>query len=136
MVSNAFLAHFAVVAVRKSMSAGSLINSTKQFALEIIRFVGALPSTKTCNVIGSQLLRAGTSVGANYRSSCRAKSLADFTAKMKVVEEECDESVYWLELLVEAGEVRAELASGLMCEASQILSMTVASIRTARLHKP
>jgi four helix bundle protein len=136
MVSNAFLAHFAVVAVRKSMSAGSLINSTKQFALEIIRFVGALPSTKTFNVIGSQLLRAGTSVGANYRSSCRAKSLADFIAKMKVVEEECDESVYWLELLVEAGEVRAELASGLMCEASQILSMTVASIRTARSHKP
>jgi len=75
-------------------------------------------------------------VGANYRSSCRAKSLADFIAKMKVVEEECDESLYWLELLVGAGEVKAESATALVREARQILSMTVASIRTARSHKP
>jgi four helix bundle protein len=117
------------------MSTGRLRHCTKQFAVEIIRFVGALPGTRTCDVIGHQLLRAGTSVGANYRSTCRAKSLADFIAKMKVVEEECDESLYWLELLVEAGEVKEALASDLMSEAGQILSMTVASIRTARSHK-
>jgi four helix bundle protein len=118
------------------MSAGILKERTKHFAVEIIRFVGALPNTRTCNVIGNQLLRAGTSVGANYRSSCRAKSRADFIAKMKVVEEECDESLYWLELLVEVGEVKAALVSGLMCEGSGILSMTVASIRTARTPAP
>jgi four helix bundle protein len=118
------------------MNAGVLRNRTKQFAVEIIRFVGALPNTRTCSVIGNQLLRAGTSVGANYRSTCRAKSIAGFIAKMKVVEEECDESLYWLELLVEAGEVSAESASPLVREAGQILSMTVASIRTARSHKP
>jgi len=75
---------------------------TKKFALRIIRLVEALPKGRTADVIGRQLLRSGTSVGANYRSACRAKSTADFVSKMGIVEEEADESLFWMELLVEA----------------------------------
>ncbi len=75
---------------------------TKQFALRIIRLVESLPKGRTANVIGQQLLRSGTSVGANYRAACRAKSNADFISKTRTVEEETDESLYWMELLIEA----------------------------------
>ena len=81
---------------------------TKQFALRIIRLVDALPKNKTSDVIGRQLLRSGTSVGANYRASCRAKSRADFIYKLGIVEEEADESLFWLELLVESKVKRNE----------------------------
>jgi len=75
---------------------------TRAFALRIIKLIESLPSGKSADVIGKQLLRCGTSVGANYRASCRAKSQADFIAKMGIVEEEADESIYWMELLVES----------------------------------
>jgi four helix bundle protein len=81
----------------------NLEERTKQFALQIIKFVERLPKTNTTRVIGGQLLKSGTSVGANYRASCRARSTADFIAKMGIVEEEADECLYWLELLVAAG---------------------------------
>lgn len=81
------------------------------------------------------MLRSGTSVGANYRAACRARSRADFVAKMKIVEEECDESIYWLELLAEAGSVKAERLVDLLNEANELLSLTVASIKTARSGK-
>ena len=108
---------------------------TKQFALRVIRLVEALPRGKTADVLGRQLLRAGTSVGANYRADCRAKSTADFIAKMGIVQEETDESVYWMELLVEAGITKAELLEALMKEGNEILAITVASIVTARKSK-
>ena len=108
---------------------------TKQFALRVIRLVEALPHGKTADVLGRQLLRSGTSVGANYRAACRAKSTADFIAKMGIVEEETDESIYWMELLVEAGLTKAELLEALMKEGNEILAITVASIKTARKHK-
>ncbi|MFM8009149.1 MAG: four helix bundle protein, partial [Dolichospermum sp.] len=73
---------------------------TKQLALRVIRLVESLPNTKTADVIGKQLLRSATSVGANYRSACRAKSTADLIAKLSIVEEEADETLYWLELLI------------------------------------
>ena len=75
---------------------------TKGFALRVVRLVETLPKSRTSEVIGKQLLRSGTSVGANYRAACRAKSPADFISKMGTVEEEADESMYWMELLVEA----------------------------------
>ena len=78
------------------------------------------------------MLRSGTSVGANYRAACRARSTADFIAKMGIVEEEADESVYWMELLVESGIVKAELLEPLTKEGNEILAITVASINTAR----
>ena len=83
-------------------------------------------------MLGNQLLRSGTSVGANYRAASRAKSKADFIAKMGIVEEECDESLYWMEMLADAGLVDIARMAKLMKEGDEILSMVVASIRTAR----
>ena len=94
--------------------------------------VDRLPRTRSCDVIGRQLLRSATSVGANYRAACRARSSAEFVAKLGIVEEEGDESVYWLELLVETRAVRPELMTDLLAEANEIVAMIVASIRTVR----
>ena len=108
---------------------------TKAFALRIVRLAEALPASKTGSVMGKQLLRCGTSVGANYRAACRARSRAEFVAKMGIVEEECDESVYWMELLIDSGQVEAALLEELVKEANEILAMVVASINTARARK-
>lgn len=105
---------------------------TKRFAVAVVRFVPALPRTRIALVLSDQLLRAGTSVGANYRAACRAKSPADFIAKMGIVEEEADETMYWLELLVEAGVAQTAAATDLRDEADQIVAITVASIKTTR----
>lgn len=105
---------------------------TKQFALRVIRLVESLPRGQTAVVIGRQLLRSGTSVGANYRAACRAKSTADFISKMGTVEEEADESLYWMELLIETGMVKPEPLESLMKEADELLAITVASINTAK----
>ena len=85
------------------MNKDDLRKRTKKFALDTIKFVESLPKGKTAEIIGRQLLRSGTSVGANYRAACRARSSADFIAKMGIVEEELDESIYWMELLVDSG---------------------------------
>lgn len=105
---------------------------TKQLALRVIRLVEALPPNRAADVIGKQLLRSATSVGANYRSACRGKSRADVVAKLGIVEEEADETLYWLELLIESGLVPAEKLKSLIAETNEILSMTVASIKTLR----
>jgi len=105
---------------------------TKRFAIEVIRLVETLPKTLTAGTIGRQLLRAGTSVGANYRAACRARSAADFIAKMGIVEEEADESIYWMELLSEARILSGDKIDPLKDEADELLAMTVSSIKTAR----
>ena len=105
---------------------------TKKLALRIIKLVEALPSSETGRVIGRQLLRSGTSVGANYRVSLRAKSKADMLNKWKIVEEEAGETLYWLELLIEADLMPESKLRPLMNEVEEILSMLVASIRTLR----
>jgi four helix bundle protein len=117
------------------MNADHMQKRTKAFALRIIKLSEGLPHTRTAEIIGRQLLRCGTSVGANYRSACRAKSLADFIAKMAIVEEEADEVVYWLDLLVESGLLQQRQITDLLSEADQIVAMTVASIKTARRNK-
>jgi len=109
-----------------------LTKRTKVFALRIIDLVQTLPKTRTAQVIGTQLLRSGTSIGANYRASCRARSRADFIAKMGIVEEEADESVYWLELLMDSGLLQESDAKPLVNEANELVAMTVASIKTAK----
>lgn len=91
------------------MTPDYLKNRTKQFGLAVIRLVESLPKSLTAGIIGKQLLRAATSVGANYRAVCRARSKADFVAKLGIVEEEIDESGYWLELLVEANLIKQSL---------------------------
>jgi four helix bundle protein len=105
---------------------------TKKFALRVIRLTEALPNTRTADVIGKQLVRSGTSVGANYRAACRAQSVGDMIAKLKNVEEEADESLYWMELLVEAGMVQSAKMADLQKENEELLAMTVASIKTLR----
>jgi four helix bundle protein len=110
----------------------NLKTRTKAFALRIIRLAEALPRSRTANVVGQQLLRSGTSVGANYRAACRARSTAEFVSKMGIVEEEADESIFWMELLVDAGIVKKELVQPLMNEADELLAIAVTSIRTAR----
>ena len=92
----------------------------------------SLPRKTSTNIIGRQLIRCATSVGANYRSACRAKSTADLIAKLSIVEEEADECLYWLELLVEADEIPEAKVKNLTTETNEILAMTVASIKTLR----
>ncbi len=118
------------------MKPTDLKQRTKQFALAVIAFTETLPKDETCRVLGRQLLRSGTSVGANYRSAKRAKSNADFIAKMGIVEEEADESAYWLELLVESRKVPPAKADALTREAYELVAIAVASINTARSNSP
>src|SRR4051812_39199771 len=114
------------------MNQAELKQRTKQFALRIIRLVESLPRNTTATVVGKQLLRSGTSVGANYRANGRAKSRPDFVLKLSIVPEECDESLYWMELLVEADIIKETRLRPLMNEANEILSIIVSSIITAR----
>ena len=104
----------------------------KQFALRVIRLCKSLPKNNISNVIGNQLLRAGTSSGANYRAACRAKSMADFTYKLQIVEEELDESLYWMELLIEANIMSKKQLQALMSEGDELLSIVVSSIKTSK----
>ena len=105
---------------------------TKQIALRIIRLVESLPDSNTAQIIGKQLLRSATSVGANYRAACRGKSTADILHKLAIVEEEADESLYWLELLIESEIVTEKKLSVLTSDISEIVAMTVSSIKTLR----
>jgi four helix bundle protein len=114
------------------MTPDDMKRRTRAFALRIIRLCEALPQTRAANTVARQLLNAGTSVGANYRAACRARSNADFISKMGIVEEECDESLYWMELLVDAGLVKPAALKLLMQEANEILAIVVASANTAR----
>ncbi len=114
------------------MNPGEFRARTKAFALRVIRLVNSLPKSRAANVIGGQLLRCGTSVGANYRAACRARSVADFAAKMGIVEGESDEAAYWMELLIEAGIMKRNRISGLLNEADEIVAMVAASIKTSR----
>ena len=120
---------------RKEMNQEEMKQRTKLFALGIIQLVESLPKERTTEVLGRQLLRSGTSVGSNYRSACRAKSIADFISKMGIVEEEADESLYWMELLIEVGIKGNIKMEALMKEAGELLAITVASIKTARKRK-
>jgi len=105
---------------------------TKKLALDIIKLVEDLPKSRTADVIGRQLLRSATSIGANYRAACRGKSKADVISKLSIVEEEADESAYWLELLIDSGVVPETRIMELLKETNEIISMTVASIKTLR----
>ena len=109
-----------------------LLARTKQFALATIRFCETLPKDETSRVLGRQLLRSGTSVGANYRAANRAKSKADFISKMGTVLEEADESAYWIELLSETGKIASDKATSLHQEAIELVAIAISSINTAK----
>ena len=108
---------------------------TKRFAIDVIKLVESLPKNDTTKVIGGQLLRSGTSVGANYRSACRARSQADFISKITVVEEDADESQYWIELLVDTDHLSHNTSEKLHDEASQLTAIFTASGKTAKLNR-
>ena len=105
---------------------------TKDYAKRIVKLCEALPDKWVARTLGKQLLRSGTSVGANYRAVCRAKSTADFLNKLRIVEEECDESLFWMELLVECSLIKSARLNSLMQEANELLSIVVASAKTTR----
>jgi four helix bundle protein len=105
---------------------------TKAYANRVVRLCRALPNDWIARTLGGQLLRSGTSVGANYRAVCRAKSTADFVNKLRVVEEECDESLFWMELLVDNGFVNASRLRNLMQEGDELVAIVVSSAKTAR----
>jgi four helix bundle protein len=117
---------------RDSMTPEEMKQRTKRFALRVIRVTQSLPRGRKADVLGRQLLKSGTSVGANYRAACRGRSHAEFIAKLGIVEEEADESLYWMELLIEADLVKPDRLTDLMTEGSEILAIVVASINTAR----
>ena len=108
---------------------------TKAFALRILKLVDTLPKTTAGRALASQIVRSGTSVAANYRAACRARSTADFIARMGIVEEEADETLFWLELLEESGLVPAAKLTAIKREVDELIAITVASIKTARRNR-
>jgi four helix bundle protein len=117
------------------MNSEELALRTKRYAGQVIRFVDALPRGMAYDVIGRQLMRSSTSVAANYRATCRARSRSDFVNKLGVVEEEADETLFWFEMLIESGKCDQSKVSGLMSEAKEIVAIFSASHRTARINK-
>jgi len=109
-----------------------LKDRTKRFALLVIRLCQALPRSQASTIITRQLLRSATSVGANYRAVCRARSNADFISKLGVVLEGADETLFWLELLVDSGSAQRDKISPLLKEANELVAIFVASLRTAK----
>ena len=114
------------------MTPKQLKDRTKRFAIDVIRFCHHLPTTLEGKAVAAQIVRCGTSVGANYRASCRARSRAEWIAKLGIVEEEADETLFWLEVAVETGLVHADKAKALLKEADELTAIFVASLKTAK----
>ena len=113
------------------MTEQEMITRTKKFALRIMKLVGALPKTVQGRAISNQLMRSGTSVAANYRAACRARSKPEFLAKLGTVEEEADESAFWLELIIEGRLLPEKLITPLLEESSELVAIAAASKKTA-----
>ena len=113
------------------MTERELLQRTKQFALRIFKLVGALPQTVQGKAVAAQLIRSGPSVAANYRAACRARSKAEFVAKLGIVEEEADETAFWLELIIETELVRSAKVKPLLIEAREVVAMMASSKKTA-----
>jgi four helix bundle protein len=108
---------------------------TFNFGLRVVRLVQSLPKIGSATVLGRQLLRCGTSVGANYRAATRARSRADFIAKLGIAEEECDETIYWIDMLTALKLITEQRTRDLRDEAEQLLAIMVSTIKTARRNK-
>jgi four helix bundle protein len=114
------------------MSDRTFQKRTFDFGIRCVRLVETLPKSTSAQTIGKQLIRAATSVGANYRAAVRGRSRSDFLSRMGIVEEECDESLHWIDVLVELGFVSRKRVEPLRKEADEIIAITVSSIKTAR----
>lgn len=109
------------------MNQGDLKQRTKNFALRIIKLADALPYSVSGRAISNQIVRSGTSVGANYRAALRARSDAEFLAKIRIVIEEADETIFWLEIIIESNLIKKELVASLLAEANEITAIMVAT---------
>jgi four helix bundle protein len=118
------------------MNSTELKDKTKDFALRIIKLSDSLPNTKAANVIANQILRSSTSIGANYRAACRARSRADFISKITIVEEEADETLYWLELINESNLIKPDRLKDLLKDADELVAIFTSSGKTAKLNNP
>jgi len=112
-----------------------LQDRTKKFAVRVIKAFTRLPKTDVTRVIGNQFLRAGTSLAANYRAACRARSTADFISKISIVTEEADETLFWFELLIESGVIKPSVIKPLMAECSELVRIFSASLATSKSHR-
>jgi four helix bundle protein len=112
------------------MDERELKGRTKQFALRVVKLVESLPAGVAGRSVAGQLFRSGTSVGANYRAACRGRSKAEFAAKLGIVEEEADESAFWIEMIIESGMVDERKVAPLLREANEIVAIMVSSRRT------
>ena len=117
------------------MDEEQLKQRTKQFALRIIKLVGSLPQTIEGREIGRQLIGSETSIGANYRGACKGRSMAEFIAKLGIVEEEADETAYWLELVIEGGLLEKGVVEPLVQEANEFVAIMASSKKTASRRK-
>jgi four helix bundle protein len=117
------------------MDSEELRTRTKKYAAEVIRFVDNLPKGMSFEVMGKQLLRSATSTAANYRAACRARSKPDFINKLGIVEEEADETVFWLEMLLESKKIPEAEVRPIMKEGQEILSIFSAAHKTARVNR-
>ncbi|MBA4189450.1 MAG: four helix bundle protein [Planctomycetaceae bacterium] len=118
------------------MNAEQMRLRTKQFTLRVLRVVAALPDNAQGRVIAYQLMKSGTSVGANYRAVCRSRSRKDFINKLGVVIEEADESAYWLEVICEGQVLDPRLIGPLLTEANELIAIFTTARKTARSHCP
>jgi four helix bundle protein len=118
------------------MNPETLKQRTKDFALRIIKLAEALPTSLTGKIIANQIIRCGTSVAANYRAACRGRSKAEFTAKLGIVVEEVDETIFWLEMIFEAGIFPKDKINPLLAEANELTAIFVTSHKTASIPKP
>ncbi len=114
------------------MTKDELKNRTKRFALRILKLARSLPKNDESRIIGRQIIRSGTAVGANYRAACRARSTSEFIAKLGIVIEEADETVFWLEIIIESGLMKRELVDLLLSEANELTAIFVSAIKTKK----
>jgi len=114
------------------MTKEELLERTKKFALRVMNLTNVLPEKNRGRLVGNQLFRSGTSVAANYRAACRARSTAEFISKLCIVEEEVDESAFWMEMIIESGMIKKDLVEPLLKEARELLAIFIASKKTAR----
>ncbi len=113
------------------MNSGELKERTKKFAVQVIKFTDGLKRSVSMNVLSKQIIRSATSIGANYRAACIARSKAEFTAKLQICREEADETIYWLEVIRETSEEHN--IEGLLKEAGELTAIFTAALKTARL---
>ncbi len=141
MVGMTFVFQSKIIIQKSKIKHGTLMDEvslkgrTKQFALRIMRLVDALPSSAAGRAIGNQIIRSGTSVGANYRAACRGRSKAEFIAKLGIVVEEADECCFWLELIMDGKLLPKEKIEPLLVEANELTAIFVSSIKTTKSNR-